>query len=231
MQLQTLDTILGWICSILVISLSIPQLLKLLKDKKTGNISFTSFWVFHIGILLWVMYGALHPSNLWTVVLADGISLFVNGLMTILLYHYKTEFSKKQKMYGYLGVIATFIIGIIFIVIYLAAKNVRIPDSGASIFSAIAPGLTTLAFTPQLWMSLKTNNWKGISIYMFLLYVINNIFWIVLWIVKIKIDLFESKPIVNLAISLTWQTISLTLFSIQFGFTLNDKLKSKKQSI
>ena len=35
-----------------VIIISLPQLFKVLHDKRTGNISFISFWFYHIGIFL-----------------------------------------------------------------------------------------------------------------------------------------------------------------------------------
>ncbi|SYV98005.1 PQ loop repeat, partial [Mycoplasmopsis edwardii] len=42
--MQNAITIFGYLGAILVACLSIPQLFKTIKDRKTGEISFISFW-------------------------------------------------------------------------------------------------------------------------------------------------------------------------------------------
>ncbi|MCU9934007.1 hypothetical protein NWE61_02230 [Mycoplasmopsis felis] len=48
----------------MVASLGIPQLISLLKSKRTGKINFISFWIFHLGILLWVIWSSLGSDYL-----------------------------------------------------------------------------------------------------------------------------------------------------------------------
>lgn len=220
-----------WLSSVLIVMLSLPQLYKIIKDKKTGNISFLSFWIFHIGILGWVIYGATNPHNLYNVVVADGTSIFVNGVMTYLLYHYKKEFTKKQKLMGAIGVAITWVVAIIFIILFVydqkttGAKLIQLPDKFSTIFGIIFPAFTTFAFAPQLIKSFKTKKWQGVSIWMFVIYEVNNIVWIIWWILGISKELYVNpgQQPWSLIAGLIWQFISLTIFGVQLGFTLYDR--------
>ncbi|MFV8479324.1 PQ-loop domain-containing transporter [Mycoplasma sp. VS428] len=222
-----------WLTVVFIISLSVPQLIKLIKEKRTGNVSFTSFWIFHVGILLWVIWGATNNLNktMLNVMFADGISLFVNGVMTILLYKHKKEFSANKKMWGYLGVLATYLIGTVFIVFYIVDYNrlpghylFKLPDTVSTVMGFVFPAATTLAFTPQLIQSFKTNEWQGVTYWMYVLYVVNNIIWIIWWGLGMGLQSYEAKPNYgSLIAGLIWQIISLTIFSIQLGYTLHDK--------
>ncbi|MFV9451726.1 PQ-loop domain-containing transporter [Mycoplasma sp. 4463] len=242
--LETAFGIIKWICAITVISLSIPQLLKILKDKKTGPVNFVSFWIFHIGILLWVIWGATDKNNekFITVMVADGVGILVNGIMTGLLYYYKKEFTNKQKLQGYLAVLATWIIAGIFTVFYIIdygrAGSQKDPyiigklhDSISTAMGFIFPAFTTFAFLPQLITSFKTKQWQGVSYWMYVLYVVNNIIWIVYWILLILINEIKGLSITSAIGGLVWQSISLTLFSIQLGFTLHDKFTTQKTTV
>ncbi|MCU9934006.1 PQ-loop domain-containing transporter [Mycoplasmopsis felis] len=91
--------------------------------------------------------------------------------------------------------------------------------------SLIFPSFTTLAFLPQLIYSLRKKIWKGISIWMYVLYEVNNLFWILYWILNL-VHLGVEGALIG---ALIWQTISFTLFGIQFYFTLIDLLKTKKE--
>ncbi|MFV8401354.1 PQ-loop domain-containing transporter [Mycoplasma sp. CR] len=231
--LSTSFQVFIWLTVVFIISLSVPQLIKLIREKRTGNVSFVSFWIFHVGILLWVIWGATNNLNktMLNVMFADGISLFVNGIMTILLYKHKKEFSEKKKMWGYIGVLATFVVGIVFIAFYIVDYNkepgqylFKVPDAVSTVMGFVFPAATTLAFTPQLIKSFKTNEWQGVTYWMYVLYVINNIIWIIWWGLGMGLQSYESNPNYgSLIAGMVWQVISLTIFSIQLGFTLYDK--------
>ena len=49
--------IFGILGALATIGLGIPQLIQQLKTKKTGKVNFASFWIFYVGILLWIGYG------------------------------------------------------------------------------------------------------------------------------------------------------------------------------
>ncbi|WLP85575.1 PQ-loop domain-containing transporter [Mycoplasma seminis] len=236
-----------WMSVVFIISLSLPQLFKLIKEKRTGNVSFLSFWIFHIGILLWVIWGATNQLGLGmlNVMIADGISLYVNGIMTILLYYHKKEFTVKQKVAGYVGVGLTWVLGAMFIAFYCvdmaaysqlseAAQKTfkgtfQVAAGASTAMGFIFPAFTTLAFTPQLIQSFKTNEWQGVTYWMYVLYVVNNIIWIVWWGLGMGLESYKATPNYgSLIAGMVWQVISLTIFSIQLGFTLYDKALLKK---
>ncbi|WP_025755157.1 PQ-loop domain-containing transporter [Mycoplasmopsis cricetuli] len=219
MILNVFNSIFSWLTVIITVSLSIPQLIKLFKEKQTKNISFVSFWIFHLGILMWTIFGVLSdksiPYKLQNIVIADGLSLVLNGIMTYFLYHFKFKRNIQnyliKRLFAAAGVIATWTVGFAFIVIYFKNSSFRISSNTAAIFSVIAPALTTFAFAPQLYVSIKTNKWKGISPFMFILFEINNLAWIGFWLTSIFIHGIN----LDLIGGLIWQIISLLLYGYQ----------------
>ncbi|WP_406614083.1 PQ-loop domain-containing transporter [Mycoplasma corogypsi] len=247
MNLEIAINIFGWLSAITIISLSIPQLLKVLKDKKTGEINFISFWIFHIGILGWVFFAATSIQNLITVIVADGAGLFINGVMTGLLYHYKKEFQFKKKLIAYVGILVTFILGIIFIALFIKDYPIRAEIATATdamvkdkltndlvftfkptittVIGLIFPAFTTFAFLPQLITSFKLKDWRGVSIWMFVAFQVNNLIWIIWWVLLIvnigsKAGLDVIAPFI---VGLIWQITNLVLYAIQIGFTLHNQ--------
>ncbi|WP_426461261.1 PQ-loop domain-containing transporter [Mycoplasma hafezii] len=225
---------------IFIISLSLPQLFKAIKDKKTGDVNFLSFWIFHLGIIGWVVYGTTNPHNLYNVVAAEGIATFVNGIMTYLLYHYKQEFTRKQKLCGLLAVLATWVFATIMIALFIydhtgdRLKNtslqlITVSDTASTVMGYIFPAFTTLAFTPQLIQSFKTKNWQGVSIWLYVLYEVNNAIWFTWWILEILRQMYlndqygANMGYQSFIAGLTWQVICTILFAVQLGFTLRDK--------
>lgn len=227
-MLQIFNDISNYATIIFTVALSIPQLIKLLKDKKTGEINFYSFWIFHIGICLWVFFGALsnteNPYILKNVVIADGVSCLLNGLMTYMLYRFKKEFSKKVKLYAALGVLASWIITGTMVILYITLPNFRLTPLQNSIFGAIAPAFTTFSFLPQLITSIKTKQWRGITSWMFVLYEVNNIFWIIFWTTSMGLN----GILWDLVIGLAWQIVSLCIYAYQLTMTVIDEQKFKK---
>ncbi|ADE19730.1 PQ-loop domain-containing transporter [Mycoplasma crocodyli] len=237
MNLDLLITISSWITVVITTSLSIPQLIKLIRDKKTGNVNFISFWIFHLGIMLWLVYGAFstkeNPYMLLNVIIADGISIFINGVMMYLLYHYKKEINLTKKLIAGGFIILTWLVSIALILIWSLSSTIRITSQQALVFSLIAPSLTTFAFVPQLIQSIKTKNWKGVSHWMIFLFTINNIVWIVFWVGNIIKVSNAGNPIYDLIGALIWQSISLAIYSYQYVATLYynnlDKKKLQKE--
>ncbi|WP_134110495.1 PQ-loop domain-containing transporter [Mycoplasmopsis mustelae] len=218
--------VFSWIAAAVVASLGIPQLISLLKHKKTGNVNFASFWIFQTGILLWIIWSSLGHKNLLNAFVANSISIVFYSIMIYLLYHYKQEFGKKQKFLAAAGLSIYLIIWIIFIILNQTLKF-RWSTQTQLILGLIFPSLTTLAFFPQLIYSFKKNEWKGISYWMFLVYEINNIVWIIFWILNI-VSTEEKQAFIG---GLVWQIISFILFGIQFTFTLRDHILTKKKSV
>lgn len=70
---------------------SLPQLLKLWRDKDTKSLSVTTLWVLVAGLGLWVVYGSLLGDL--PIVLTNGFSLLVNLLVLVTIAHCR----KKQN--------------------------------------------------------------------------------------------------------------------------------------
>lgn len=85
-----------WMTIISVLLLSLPQLIKVVKEKEAKHVNFFSFWVAHIGIVLWVIYGSLNKSDTWNVIAADGSSLFINGAGMYYLHKYDVNRTSKK---------------------------------------------------------------------------------------------------------------------------------------
>ncbi|MEE3928573.1 PQ-loop domain-containing transporter [Mycoplasmopsis ciconiae] len=227
-MLETFINVISWITVITTPALSIPQLLKLLKDKKTGEVNFISFWVTHFGIFIWLLWGVFSTSSSpfiqKNVVIADGIALILSGITMFLLYFYVPNKNKNHVIGASLVVLATFIAAIGLIVYYFVYPSMRISVQQSLVFGFIAPAFTTFAFVPQLITSIKTKNWKGVSSWLYFLFVVNNIVWILFWI----LNLVQTKGTeTHLYAGLVWQIISLSLFSYQWIATLYYNRKDK----
>lgn len=59
----------------------LPQLIKILKEKKADEISILTFSVLTIGLMLWVVYGVLRQD--WPIIITNSFSVAVNLLILI----------------------------------------------------------------------------------------------------------------------------------------------------
>ena len=82
-------TIVGLIASIFTGVSLIPQLFKILKEKKAEAISLGMLAVLFIGLCGWVYYGILKED--WIIIIANSFSLLVNILITIFSIKYKKD--------------------------------------------------------------------------------------------------------------------------------------------
>lgn len=218
-----------WMTIISVLLLSLPQLIKVVKEKEAKHVNFFSFWVAHIGIVLWVIYGSLNKSDTWNVIAADGSSLFINGVGMYYLHKYDVNRTSKKFFWANFSILLTFVVAIVFAALHFAIKEFRVSDKVSLIFSLVAPAFTTLAFVPQYIYSIRTKQWQGVSYWMYALYVINNFIWISYWSLLIRKEQLDGNfDLINLYGALTWQSISLVLFSSQLTFTLHDRYFRQK---
>ncbi|MBN4084108.1 PQ-loop domain-containing transporter [Mycoplasma sp. CSL10166] len=212
----TID-VLSWIAAVFVMILSLPQLINIIKTKKTGNINFVSFWIFHTGVLMWTFWSSFGSEKLFATLIANSVCLFLYTVMIGLLYYFKKEFSLFRKKIAYLGLLIFLLVWTSFIII----RNVSDFRWTADVQTAMAlifPSLTTFAFLPQLVFSWRHKHWKGISIWMYVIYELNNLVWIIWWILLIisSVGGAEVGPFIG---GLIWQLISFILFGTQFIFT------------
>jgi MtN3 and saliva related transmembrane protein len=77
--------IIGIVAGILTSIAFIPQIVRIRKTKSTKDLSWSMFLVFTVGIILWLIYGAM--INEFPVILANVITLVF--CLTILFYKFK----------------------------------------------------------------------------------------------------------------------------------------------
>ena len=65
----------------------LPQLIKIIKHKKAEDISLFYLAILFVGLALWVWYGTLRDDL--PIIITNGFSLVINGLVIILGIHYK----------------------------------------------------------------------------------------------------------------------------------------------
>jgi MtN3 and saliva related transmembrane protein len=80
-------TIIGIVASIFTGISLLPQLIKLVKEKKASDISMLMLATLFTGLALWIWYG--FRINDWVIIFANSISLVLNLLIVIINFHYK----------------------------------------------------------------------------------------------------------------------------------------------
>ena len=83
------ETIIGVAASACTAASLIPQLTKVLKEKKAENVSLWMLLVLFIGLGLWVYYGILKAD--WIIIISNAFSFIINILLAIFAIKYKKE--------------------------------------------------------------------------------------------------------------------------------------------
>ena len=68
--------IVGIAASVLTGASLMPQLVKIIREKKAQDISFLMLIVLLGGVCLWVWYGFLHHD--WIIIISNGVSALLN---------------------------------------------------------------------------------------------------------------------------------------------------------
>lgn len=79
--------IIGIVASACTTSCMLPQLIKIIKEKKAENISSWMLVVLLLGGLLWVWYGV--NKNDLIILVANGLSVLINIALTVFTIKYK----------------------------------------------------------------------------------------------------------------------------------------------
>ncbi|WP_427867606.1 SemiSWEET family transporter [Mycoplasmopsis arginini] len=256
--LEIFIQLFGALGSIATILLGVPQLIRLIKTKKAENVNYYSFWIFHLGIIVWIIYGVFTPNeNGWYIFLANLFCSFIYAFTMFFLYYYNDKLSKKQKGYATLAIAISELLVFAFFAVFFVIVHqklhygmfypvdpttkvyigkIAVFDKTTSlIIGLITPACTTLAFTPQLIKGFKTKNFNGLSPWMPFLFLINNTFWIFFFSLSIirakQIGTESELATLNALIgALTWQIISTIVYSVQFSFILSYEIKMEKQN-
>lgn len=83
------ETIVGIGASALTATSLIPQLIKLLKEKKSKGISLVMLAVLFTGLALWVWYGFLKSDLI--IIISNSFALVINLVIGILAIYYKPK--------------------------------------------------------------------------------------------------------------------------------------------
>ncbi|HEX8514738.1 MAG TPA: SemiSWEET transporter [Bacteroidia bacterium] len=79
--------IIGIAAGVFTSSAMIPQLIKLIKDKKADDISLPMLFILITGLCLWIWYGIMQKDP--AIIGTNIFSLLVNLLMVIFSFRYK----------------------------------------------------------------------------------------------------------------------------------------------
>jgi len=80
-------TIIGFAASILTAVCMLPQLFKIIREKRAENISYGMLVTLMTGLALWVVYGIMKED--WFIVISNSFSFIVNTVILILSWKYK----------------------------------------------------------------------------------------------------------------------------------------------
>jgi MtN3 and saliva related transmembrane protein len=81
------ETIIGIVASTLTASSLLPQLTKLIKEKKSKDVSIAMLLVLISGLGFWIYYGALKEDLI--IIISNGFAFLVNGVTLYLALRYK----------------------------------------------------------------------------------------------------------------------------------------------
>jgi MtN3 and saliva related transmembrane protein len=84
---MNIETITGIAASAFTAASLLPQLVKVLKEKKAENVSVWMLLVLFTGLSLWVYYGFL--KNDLIIIISNSFSVVVNMLLTAFTLKYK----------------------------------------------------------------------------------------------------------------------------------------------
>ena len=83
------ETIIGVAASTCTAASLIPQLTKVVREKKAENVSLWMLLVLFAGLGLWVYYGILKID--WIIIVSNSFSFIVNLLLAVFTIKYKNK--------------------------------------------------------------------------------------------------------------------------------------------
>lgn len=178
--------VIGWISAFITAFYSLPQTITLLRTKSAQQVSYPSFFVLLLGIIFWMLYGAVDFVKIPQLVAANGVSAIIAVLNVSLILKY----SNKKSLFLLFTTICGSVVGIVIIfsiiVTALALQDVRnnlyIENKGVlMMFACLAVFSTALAFAPQNFKTLKSKNVEGLSLPFVIAGLSLNVGWLLYW--------------------------------------------------
>lgn len=81
--------IIGVVAGIFTSVSLLPQLIKIIRDKKVEDLSTAMFISLMIGLILWVVYGIF--KNDWPIIVTNSFSVFLNIIILFLRFRYSSN--------------------------------------------------------------------------------------------------------------------------------------------
>jgi MtN3 and saliva related transmembrane protein len=79
--------IIGYIAGVLIVSCQIPQVVYLIKTKRSRDVSITMFIIMFVAEILWIIYGVL--SNDLRIIVTNVLSIIITTVMIVLCILYR----------------------------------------------------------------------------------------------------------------------------------------------
>lgn len=218
--------IFGSLAALLTISMGIPQLIHMIKTKKTGSVKYYSYWTFYFALFFWILVGSFDIDDNKMVVsgYANIICAFIYCFTMWALYHYSDSKKRRKAQWPILFSLLATTATISSLGIWGIVTNKHMENNTFSVLMIIIPIITTFAFAPLILKQFETKDFSGMSIFMTLVMASANLAWIIYWIALIG----NSRNVNKLLTPLVWQVISLIIYVAQFIMTL---IYGKKKSI
>jgi MtN3 and saliva related transmembrane protein len=86
---MTIETITGIAASVCTAASLVPQLIKIVREKKAENVSLSMLLILFAGLGLWVYYGILKKDLI--IIISNSFSFAVNLLLGIFSIKYKQK--------------------------------------------------------------------------------------------------------------------------------------------
>ena len=79
--------LVGIVAGILTAVSMLPQLLKILKEKKAENVSVWMLLILILGLALWTIYGVMKKD--WPIIVTNSFSILLNLVLVFFRYKYR----------------------------------------------------------------------------------------------------------------------------------------------
>ncbi|WP_027119377.1 PQ-loop domain-containing transporter [[Mycoplasma] testudinis] len=219
------------VASFLYIVVGIPQLLFLIRKKKTEGLALTSFWLYYSSSVFFAIFGFLVAND--QIVYSEFCASIIFGIQLGIIVKYipKEEFSLNKRIISYLFVVIYISNNLIFTVLNALKiigtdidpnPNAIIHSHTVIVLSAIianiAPVLSMIAFLPQVIKGIKSKSLYKQPFTFVIVIVISSTTWVVSWILGIAYFSETNPSIVpTYIISCIYQIISLGVTSTQLS--------------
>ncbi|VEU78150.1 PQ-loop domain-containing transporter [Mycoplasmopsis columbinasalis] len=245
-KINPLNEISGWIAfvfgllaTIITASLTIPQLVEIVKTKKIHpETKYYQYWIFFVALIGWMVYGAF--QNLIASFIANIICLYIYSVYMYFLYKYrplrvseaeKNEkakvLHKKRERNAIIVIAITLTLSSAFLIVAILklALPFNVSEELNKVLAQIVPMLSVFAFLPQIIRNFETKRFNTISTPMVTIFVVNN----VVWIIYFFFIGYNQGSLSDLISPITWQALSLMLYSSQLAMITKYHRVEKKQ--